>query len=88
MKIKEPSAYDTTVRDLCEQVDYWKSEAKYWEEEFKTLQKTRIQEINKRIKSTEEQIGVILGASLEGTFISNDNLKKLKEKDFTVNVND
>lgn len=53
---------DRVVLDLCEEIDYWKEQAKYWKTRAEELQQEQIQDTNKRYQ--EAMKGIANGLSL------------------------
>jgi hypothetical protein len=57
---EEMSAFDRTVYNLCEEVDYWKSEAEYWKAEYERAQKKASDYLDSSLKSSQECAGNML----------------------------
>lgn len=56
---------DIKYINLCDEIDYWKDQAKYWEAECKQAQKEHYKSINHSIDESKKCIGVMLNAVLD-----------------------
>jgi hypothetical protein len=54
------SAFDRTVFSLCEEIDYWKSEAEYWKAEYGRLENESREYLDSSLKSSQECAGNML----------------------------
>lgn len=68
------SRIDTLVSDLCEEIDMWKQEAKYWKEKHDQASADHIKTVNESIKSNESMIGNLLMVALNSSEDENGNL--------------
>lgn len=80
MKYQEhPDTFTATVRDLCEQVDAWKSQAAYWKEQFEQERKERTALLNENLESAKKGVGQALLFALSVREDGNGNLVIPKE---------
>lgn len=62
---------DIKFRDLCDEIDYWKEQANYWESESKKNQKKLSKEINNSINNSKKMIETMFDAVLDPKSIIN-----------------
>ena len=55
------------IHRLCDEIDYWKERAEYWEKEFEKERDERVTLLNESIESTRKGIGdaLMLAFSIE-----------------------
>ena len=77
---------DQKFSEICAEVDYWKEEAKYWEEKFNSLQKEMDVKLADDLKRSQKGIGQMLSLAFaikeqpDGSIaISKENRKGLAE---------
>ena len=56
---------DKLFLQLCEEIDYWKNEAKYWEAKYKECNKQLRESYDRQIQSGKDVFGVVLKGVLE-----------------------
>lgn len=58
------SRFNSLVSELCEEVDRWKEEAKYWKEKYEEERLSSTKFMNKTMEDQKKQIGQLLSLSL------------------------
>ena len=78
-KNKEYTTAEITFIELCEEVDYWKSEAKKWKELYQNEVQERNKEWNERNEDAKKAVGNALMFALSVKDDANGNLIINKE---------
>ena len=80
------STIDLKFSDLCDEIDYWKIEAKYWKDEYDNLLKEDIKKSNESLEHAQKGVANALMFALSATddekgnlVISKKDRKKLAE---------
>lgn len=68
------SRIDTLVSDLCEEIDTWKQEAKYWKEKYKESHADHMKLLNENLEYNQIMIGSILSIAFNSSEDENGNL--------------
>lgn len=56
---------EAEIYNLCDEIDQWKAEAKYWEKQYEEVRKERIASINQSIDNSKKITGIIFNAILD-----------------------
>ena len=84
--MKKESAFENTVVDLCDQIDYWKDKAMTYKKLYEDEIKERSLEANKRLQDAQEGVANALLFALsvkddkDGNLIINKEDRKLLSK--------
>lgn len=62
------------ILDLCDEIDYWKQKAAYWEAEYNKMRDEYNQHLNESISRTREMTGTLLTMALCAKEDENGNL--------------
>ena len=62
---------DIKLKELCDDVDYWKQKAEYWKQEYDIVRVEHLKSINYSIDNSKKQIGMMLSAVLNPDSVIN-----------------